>query len=446
MRIIQDIQTAKSTLLKRLPAESVELPPQVKQRIKEAFGKELAPDEVVRQIITNVQMGGDAAVLEYIQKLEGARLTRLEVPEKEITTARNNIEGELLAALQTAAERIRDFHQKQRDLLPMGRIELVEGLGQVIAPLERVGIYAPGGMASYPSTVLMTAIPARVAGVGEIILTTPPRPNGHIPPLILAAADIAGVDRVFAIGGAQAIAALAFGTESIPRVDKICGPGNIFVMLAKKQVFGAVDIDGLQGPTETIVLADDCANPASCAADLLAQAEHDKLATAIMITTSLELAGEVNAEVELQLVGLERRKIAETSLEQRGGIVVVNYMNEAIQLVNDYAPEHLCLLVRDAESVAARIRNAGGIFIGESSPEVIGDYMAGPSHVMPTGGTARFSSPLSVTDFLKITSLIALNKETVKRLGTKAAVIARAEGLTAHVAAVERRIIQPQSS
>ncbi|MCL0065700.1 histidinol dehydrogenase [Dehalococcoidia bacterium] len=440
MRIIQDIQTAKSALLKRQPAESVELPPQARQRIREVFGKDVAPEEVVRLIISDVQTGGDAALLKYIEKLEGARLTRLEVPGKEITAARNNIDRELLAALQTAAERIRDFHQKQRDLLPMGRIELGEGLGQVIAPLERVGIYAPGGTASYPSTVLMTAIPARVAGVNEIILATPPRPDGHIPPLTLAAADIAGIDRVFSVGGAQAIAALAFGTESIPRVDKICGPGNIFVMLAKKQVFGAVDIDGLQGPTETIVLADDSANPASCAADLLAQAEHDELATAIMITTSRELARKVNAEVERQLIELERRKIAAVSLEQRGGIVIVGDMDEAIQLVNDYAPEHLCLLVRDAESVSARIRNAGGIFIGESSPEVIGDYVAGPSHVMPTGGTARFSSPLSVADFLKITSLIALDKKTLKKLGPQAAAIARAEGLTAHAAAIERRV------
>ncbi|MCL0070733.1 histidinol dehydrogenase [Dehalococcoidia bacterium] len=440
MRIIQDIQTAKSTLLKRLPAESVELPPQVKQRIKEAFGKELTPDEAVRQIISDVRDRGDAALFKYIEKLEGAILTRLEVPEKEITAARNNIDGELLAALQTATERIRDFHQKQRELLPGGRIALGKGLGQVIAPLERVGIYAPGGTASYPSTVLMTAIPARVAGVNEIILATPPRPDGHIPPLTLAAADIAGIDRVFSAGGAQAIAALAFGTESIPRVDKICGPGNIFVMLAKKQVFGAVDIDGLQGPTETIVLADECANPASCAANLLAQAEHDELATAIMITTSPELARKVNAEVERQLIELERRKIAGVSLEQRGGIVVVGGMDEAIHLVNDYAPEHLCLLVREAEPVVTRIRNAGGIFIGESSPEVIGDYLAGPSHVMPTGGTARFSSPLSVADFLKITSLIALDKKTLKKLGPQAAAIARAEGLTAHAAAVERRM------
>ncbi len=437
MRIIQDIQIAKSTLLKRVPAESVELPPQARQRIKETFGKELTPGEAVRQIITAVQERGDAALLEYTEKLEGAKLTRLEVPKEEITAARRNVDEELLAALQTAAERIRDFHQKQRDLLPMGQIELGEGMGQVIAPLERVGVYAPAGTASYPSTVLMTAIPARVAGVDEIILATPPRPDGHIPPLTLAAADISGVDRVFAVGGAQAIAALAFGTESIPRVDKICGPGNIFVMLAKKQVFGAVGIDGLQGPTETIVLADDSANPVSCAADLLAQAEHDELATAIMITTSPELAREVKAEVERRLVGLERSKIVEMSLEQRGGIIVVGGMDEAIQLVNDYAPEHLCLFVRDAESVVARIRNAGGIFI--ESPEVIGDYVAGPSHVMPTGGTARFSSPLSVADFLKITSLIALDEKTINKLGPLAAAIARAEGLTAHAAAVERR-------
>ena len=426
-------------MLKRLPAESVELPPHVKQRIRETFGKELTPDEVVKQIIRDVQTRGDASLLEYTEKLDGAKLSQLEVPVNEMTAAQKSVDRQLLAALQMAAERIRDFHQRQRGSLPMGRIELGKGVGQVIAPLERVGIYAPGGTASYPSTVLMTVIPAKAAEVREVILATPPQPDGHVPPLTLAAANIARADRVFAVGGAPAIAALAFGTESIPRVDKICGPGNIFVMLAKKQVFGVVDIDGLQGPTETIVLADDSANPVSCAADLLAQAEHDEMASAIMITTSLALAEKVSAEVERQLAELERSKIAEKALEQSGGIVVVNRLDEAIQLVNAYAPEHLCLLVRDAESIAARIRHAGGIFIGESSPEVLGDYIAGPSHVMPTGGTARFSSPLNVTDFLKITSLVSLDEKSLKELGPHAAAIARAEGLTAHAKAVEKR-------
>jgi histidinol dehydrogenase len=440
MRIIQDIEIAKSTLLKRLPAESVEVPPHIKQRIKEIFGKELTPDEVVKQIIEDVRTRGDAALLEYTEKLDGAKLNQFEVPRKEIIGAKENVEGQFLTALRIAAERIRDFHERQRDLLPMGQIELGEGVGQVIAPLERVGIYAPGGTASYPSTVLMSVIPAKVAGVDEVILTTPPHPNGHISSLTLAAADIAGVDRVFAVGGAPAIAALAFGTKSIPKVDKICGPGNIFVMLSKKQVFGAVDIDGLQGPTETIVLADDLANPISCAADLLAQAEHDELASAIMITTSPALAEKVNDEVKRQLIELERRKIAEKSLEQRGGIVVVSSIDEAIQLVNDHAPEHLCLLGQDAEAIAARIRHAGGIFIGESSPEVLGDYIAGPSHIMPTGGTARFSSPLNVTDFLKITSLVDLDEKSLKELGPQATAIASAEGLSGHAKAVEGRL------
>ena len=286
----------------------------------------------------------------------------------------------------------------------------------------------------------MTAIPAKVAGVGEVILATPPHPDGHIPLITLAAADIAKVDRVFAVGGAPAIAALTLGTESVPKVDKICGPGNMFVMLAKKQVFGEVDIDGLQGPTETIVLADDSANPAYCAADLLAQAEHDELSSSIMITTSPALAEKVNSEIELQLAKLERSKIAEKALNQHGGIVIVNSIDEAIQLINAYAPEHLCLMIQDAMSVAAKIRHAGGIFIGENSPEVLGDYTAGPSHVMPTRGTARFSSPLNVTDFFKITSLVALDEKSLKELGGNAATIARAEGLTAHAAAVEKRV------
>ncbi|MFA4836414.1 MAG: histidinol dehydrogenase, partial [Dehalococcoidia bacterium] len=271
MRIIRDVESAKSTLLKRLPAELVELPPHVKERVKKVFGKDLTAEEVVKQIIADVRTRGDEALFEYTEKLDGAKLSRLEVSPKEIAAAKTNVDKQLMNSLQIAAERVSDFHQRQRDSLPKGRIEFSKGVGQVITPLERVGVYAPGGTASYPSTVLMTAIPARAAGVDEVILATPPRPDGHIPPLTLAAARIARVDRVFAIGGAVAIAALAFGTRSVPKVDKICGPGNIFVMLAKKQVFGAVDIDGLQGPTETIVLADDSANPASCAADLLAQ-------------------------------------------------------------------------------------------------------------------------------------------------------------------------------
>ncbi len=439
MRIIRDIEVARETLLKRLPAESVDLPAHVKARIIETFGQELTADEVVRRIIQNVRSKGDAALIEYAEILDGADLKQVEVPREEIVAAKKEVDENLLVSLKIAADNIRNFHQNQRDTLPVGRTELGAGVGQVLAPLERVGVYAPGGTASYPSTVLMTAIPARAAGVDEIILATPPKKDGHIPPLTLVAAEIAEVDRVFAIGGAPAIAGLAFGTESVPRVDKICGPGNIFVMLAKKQVFGAVDIDGLQGPTETIVLADDSANPVSCAADLLAQAEHDELSSAIMITTSELTAERVAIEVERQLNELERSGIAQKSLEERGGIVVADSMNEAIDLVNAYAPEHLCLLGQDAQLIAGRIRHSGGIFIGESSPEVLGDYVAGPSHVMPTGGTARFSSPVNVLDFLKVTSLVELNEESFETLGRHAADIARAEGLTAHAKAVDRR-------
>lgn len=440
LRIVQDIELAKSTLLKRSPLESVELPPHIKQQIKDVFGKELSAEETVRQIIRDVQSKGDSALVEYAQKLDGAKLEQIEVPQSEIEEARNEVDKELLTALEKAASRIKDFHKRQRNTFSLGRIELGEGLGQVITPIERVGVYAPGGTASYPSTVLMTAIPARAAGGSEIALATPPRSDGHIPPLTLATADIAGVDRVFAVGGAAAIAALAFGTNSIPRVDKICGPGNIFVVLAKKQVFGTVDIDGLQGPTETLILADDSANPASCAADLLAQAEHDELASAIMITTSSELAEKVSAEVQSQIAGLERSKITQTALENRGGIVVVRDMDEAIRLANSYTPEHLCLLVSNPWEVASKIRHAGGIFIGESSPGVLGDYVAGPSHVMPTDGTARFSSPLNVTDFLKITSLVSLDKEALKELAPYASALARAEGLTAHAKAIAKRL------
>jgi histidinol dehydrogenase len=286
----------------------------------------------------------------------------------------------------------------------------------------------------------MTAIPAKVAGVPEVIITTPPTPDGTVPAPTLVAADIAKVSRVFKVGGAQAIAALAYGTKSIPKVDKICGPGNIFVTLAKKQVYGTVAIDGLHGPTETVIIADDSANPVFCAADLLAQAEHDEMASAILITPSPRLADEVSEEVKRQLAKLERRIVAKQSLEQNGAIVVVTNIDEAIQLVNLYAPEHLCLMIKDARSYLNRIRHAGGIFIG--APEALGDYTAGPSHVMPTGRTARFSSPLSVLDFLKISILIDLGDKDLKSLGPTTVTIARAEGLIAHAVSIEKRLEQ----
>lgn len=419
MRIIRDLEAAKSLLLERAQVELA----------GEAY-------ETVQQILGEVRARGDSALFDYTREIDGVELARLEVTREEITQSRNVASKELVSALELAAERVRSFHVAQKRSLGL---EFVEGgLGFLVRSLERVGIYVPGGKASYPSTVLMTAIPARVAGVDEVVVTTPPAPDGTVPASTLVAADIAKVDRIFKVGGAQAVAAMAYGTESVPRVDKICGPGNVFVTLAKKQVYGIVGIDGLHGPTETVILADGSASPVLCAADLLAQAEHDEMASAILITTSPRMAGEVNEEVERQLAQLERQAIARQSLERNGAIVVVDNIDEAIELVNLYAPEHLCLAMRDARSYLDRIRHAGGIFI--ESPEALGDYTAGPSHVMPTGRTARFGSPLSVLDFLKVSILVDLDDEALKALGPAAATIARAEGLTAHALSVERRL------
>ena len=437
MRIVADIESARSTLLRRIPWGLGEVPPSVRERIRSIFGEELSPDEAVARIIAEVRAGGDAALVDLTRRIDRAELDRLAVSQGELAAARQAVEPGLARALELAAERVRSFHEK---CLRRPWVDREQELGELVRPLNRVGVYAPGGTAAYPSTVLMTVIPARVAGVEEVALATPPRRDGSVSPPTLLAAAIAGVDQVFKVGGAQAIAALAYGTESIPRADKVCGPGNLFVMLAKRQVYGVVDIDGLYGPTETVVLADDSANPALCAADLIAQAEHDEMASAIMITTSRELAEEVSQEVKRQLVGLERRDIARAAIERRGGIVVVGSIDEGIELVNDYAPEHLCLMVREPWSYLDRIANAGGIFLGESSPEALGDYIAGPSHVMPTGGTARFASPLGVGHFLKTTSLIALSHQTARELGEAAATIASAEGLTGHARAVEARL------
>ncbi|KPJ52908.1 MAG: histidinol dehydrogenase [Dehalococcoidia bacterium DG_18] len=439
MRIIREFQTAKA-VLQRSPFEFGELSIEIGQMIKRIFGEELTPEEAVGRIIAEVRTRGDAALLDYTKRIDGVALTSLETTREEINEAYGKVDKELISSLNIAATRVRSFHQVQ--LRHSFREFSEAGLGQIVRPLERVGIYVPGGTACYPSTVLMSVIPARMAGVKEVIVTTPPGngEKGEIPPATLVAADIAKVDRVFKVGGAQAIAALAFGTQSIPKVDKLCGPGGVFVILAKKMVFGVVDIDGLAGPTETVLLADDSASAALCAADLLAQAEHDVLASAILITTSSRLAQEVSEEVTRQLKGLERADIARQSVEERGKIIMVADMDQAIELVNLYAPEHLCLMVRHASSYMDKIRHAGGIFIGESSPEALGDYVAGPSHVMPTGGSARFSSPLGVGDFLKLTSIVSLTRQDLEALGSVAATIARAEGFTAHAHALEARL------
>jgi len=438
LKIIRDVKKARATLLKRTPPETQEGPPWLMERIAETFGKPMSLQEVVEHVLSEVRARGDQALLDLEWRLDGVKLKRLEVTRKEIDGARSNVDAGLVSALEVAAERIRSFHLKckRQSWVDFGE----GGLGQWVRPLERVGLYVPGGKASYPSTLLMTAIPARVAGVKEIIVTSPPGSDGEISPMTLLAADIAGADRVFKVGGAQAVAAMAFGTKTIPKVDKICGPGNIFVQLAKKTVYGTVGIDGFFGPTETIVVADDTADPAYCAADLLAQAEHDAMASAILITTSERLADAVSREVDKQVARLGRCSVIRESLKDKGGIVLVPDMDTAVGLVNDYAPEHVSLMVKDAWTWAEKVRNAGGVFIGDDSPEVVGDYVAGPSHVMPTGGTAHFSSPVTLDDFLKVTSVVAIDRKTLGKIGPAAATIARAEGLDAHSQAVEVRL------
>ncbi|MBI2329703.1 MAG: histidinol dehydrogenase [Chloroflexi bacterium] len=437
MKIIEGFKSAKEILSRQVPAELYPVSPALRQSLKEIFGVD-EPEAAVRQIIDEVRNRGDAALLDYTLKIDGVALTSLEVTREQRGSAYRRVDSELVAALKLAAGRIRSFHTAQKDAISGAVAE--PGVSQLIRPLQRVGLYVPGGTASYPSTVLMTAIPARVAGVKEIILVTPPRLNGGVPPLTLVAADIAGVDCIFSVGGAQAIAALAFGTRSIPGVDKICGPGNIFVVLAKKMVYGVVGIDGLQGPSELLIIADETAHPEYCAADLLAQTEHDPLTSAILVTTSRHLADEINRELEQQLVSLPRQAIAAASLKNRGMLVVVASIAEAIELANLYAPEHLSLMVDKAASYIDQVSNAGCIFVGENSTVVLGDYVAGPSHVLPTGGTARFSSPLNVSDFIKFTNLVTIDKAGLTALGPAAVTIASAEGLEAHARAVKKRL------
>lgn len=424
MKIIEGFQSARLLLSRQAPAQEI---PDLEER-----------EQSVRQIISEVRRRGDAALFDYTLQFDRVRLTSLEVSKVQISRAYREVDSGLVSALKLAAERIRAFHTRQRESLWTEADRA--GLSWIVRPLDRVGVHAPGFTAPLPSSVLMTAVPARVAGVSEVILATPPQSDGSVAPVTLVAADIARIDRVFSVGGAQAIAAMAFGTESIPRVDKVCGPGNIYVSLAKKLLYGVVGIDGLYGPSEVVIIADDTANPDYLAADLLAQAEHDPLASAILITTSRSLADRVDQQVEQQIKGLSRQAIASESLEKRGMIVVVASIDEAIELSNLYAPEHLCLVVDNAASYIDQISNAGCLFIGEHSLEVLVDYVAGPSHVLPTEGTARFSSPLNVSDFVKLTSLVTLDKSDLKELGAPASKIARAEGLEAHARAVEKRL------
>ncbi|MGD9935558.1 MAG: histidinol dehydrogenase [Dehalococcoidia bacterium] len=438
MRIFRNAEEGRRTILARKPIGTGELPMDVRETIFKTFGQELDPDEVVRRIIRDVRDDGDNAVRYYNQRIDNAATPGLRVTREEIAAAYDQTPRELVEALEFAAGRIREYHEVQ---LRGARVDFSHGgLGQRTIAIQRVGLYVPGTAAPLPSTALMCAVPARVAGCDEVYLTSPVLRDGTVPPVKLVAADIAGVDGIFKAGGAQGVAAFAYGTDSIPRVDKICGPGGLFVTIAKRMVFGDVGIDSIYGPTETVVIADESADPEMVASDLLAQAEHDALASPILLTPSHYLADQVDAAITRQLRDLERAKIARAAIETQGGCILVNDIDHAIDLANEYAPEHLCLLVERPMAYASKVRNCGGLFLGESSPEAIGDYTAGPSHTMPTGGSARWSGPLGVQDFLKRMAIVQVPDELTEDLARAASIIARAEGLTAHAAAVERRI------
>lgn len=397
-------------------------------------------EAVVSDIIADVRANGDKALFAYAKKFDKADLKVLQVSEAELDEAFESVEPEFLDVLKEAAENIRAFHSRQvRNSFILNEKPGIV-LGQKVIPMDRVGIYVPGGTAAYPSTVLMDSIPAKIAGCGEVVMVTPPGPDGCIDPAILAAAKLAGIDRIFKAGGAQAIAALAYGTESIPRVDKIVGPGNAFVAEAKKQVFGKVAIDMIAGPSEILVIADGKSNPAYVAADLLSQAEHDKMASAVLVTDSEELAAAVQTEIEKQVAMLEREEIARASVDSNGKIIVAKDLKQAVDVANEIAPEHLELCVDNPFDYLDSIRHAGSVFLGRSCPEALGDYLGGPNHTLPTSGTARFSSPLSVDDFVKKTQYTYYTKEAFARVAEDIAVFARKEGLTGHAKSALIRI------
>lgn len=397
---------------------------------------------IVDDIIADIRANGDTALFGYTKKFDGFNVTsdNVLVTEEEIKEAYTKVDADLVEVIKKSAARIAAFHEKQKLNSWLEPSKNGEMLGQLIRPLEKVGVYVPGGKAAYPSSVLMNIVPAKVAGVENIIMTTPPNNKGEINPTTIVAAHIAGVDKIYKAGGAQAVAALAFGTETIPKVDKIVGPGNIFVALAKRSVYGYVNIDSVAGPSEILVIADDSANSTYVAADLLSQAEHDEMASAILITTSQRLAQEVQTELEKQTAVLERKEIIEKSLENYGAIILVKDFDEACALSNAVAPEHMELCVSEPFSLLPKIQNAGAIFLGHYTPEPLGDYMAGPNHVLPTGGTARFFSPLSIDDYIKKSSLISFSEDAFSRLGDDVIKFAEAEGLTAHANSVRVRL------
>ncbi len=428
MKILQG-EAAKQALKRQF--SEIPVPESVLERNERLFGERLSPEQVVTRILDDVRTRGDQALLDWTERLDGHRPAALEVSRAELEAAQ--VAPELQAAIELAIERVRAFYRQQP---AHGFLEHGEGgaLGQLVRPLGRVGVYVPGGLAPLVSTLIHTAIPAQVAGVPEIVVCSPVGRDGQIHPAILVAARLIGVSRIFRLGGAQAIAALAYGTDSVPGVDKIAGPGNLFVVIAKRQVFGQVGIESLPGPTETLVLADDSADARYVAADLLAQP--------VLVSTSRELLLSVQAELGGQLEALPEpnRSWARDSIEARMKIVLAGSLDEALELSNLYAPEHLCLLTRDPWALLGRVQRAGGVFVGESSMEALGDYLAGPSHVMPTGGTARFMSPVNVRDFQNIISVVAVNHATLKEVGPAAALLARTEGLEAHARAIESRL------
>ena len=397
--------------------------------------------ERVEEIVNRVRKEGDAALFEYTSRFDGAQVTAdtVRVTPGEVEEAYRQVEPELLEVIRKALKNIRTYHEKQRRYSWFDSGENGTMLGQKITPIASCGVYVPGGKAVYPSSVLMNIVPAKVAGVGKIVMTTPPGKDGKVNPNTLVAAMEAGADEVYKAGGAQAIGALAFGTESIPKVDKIVGPGNIYVALAKKAVFGYVSIDSIAGPSEILVLADETADPRFVAADLLSQAEHDELASAILVTTSRKLAQAVSEEVDAFVEKLSRREILEKSLENYGYILVADSLDEAIDAANDIASEHLELVTRDPFYVMTKIRNAGAIFLGEYASEPLGDYFAGPNHILPTNGTAKFFSPLSVDDFIKKSSIVYYSREALEAVHTDVEAFARAEGLTAHANSIAVR-------
>ncbi|WP_405732861.1 histidinol dehydrogenase [Anaerovibrio slackiae] len=431
---------AVENLLKKPAFDQVELNPRIREANKQLFGEDLTAAQIVDRIVGEVRLDGDAAVIKYTKLIDRTEFTPEEflVTEAEYEAAYEEADPEVVASLKKAAENVRRYHQEQKPNSWMTYRDHGSILGQSVIPLDRVGIYVPGGTAAYPSSVIMNAMPAVVAGVREIIMMVPPK-NGKINPYVLVAAKEAGVSKIFKIGGAQAIAAMAFGTETIPRVDKITGPGNIFVTLAKKAVYGHCDIDMLAGPSEILIVADKTADPAYTAADMLSQAEHDMLASSIVITDSAELAGKVAEEAEKQLKKLPREEITRASLDRNGLIIVTEDIMQAVELANVSAPEHMEILTEQPFQLLPYVRHAGAVFLGAYSPEPLGDYFAGPNHVLPTGGTARYYSVLNVETFMKRTSIISYTQAQLDAVSDDVIRLAEAEGLQAHANAVRLR-------